>query len=252
MDKPEVNSSAESANPQQNLSLDTFVTTVFESAVSAFIKSILVTVFGSIALGLAGGIWEEMAPSAPPGFAGKPEAEAVHSSAWRSVRGVLDQHAFAIVFSVLFACTLWVRLARPKETRDRTKSTSRLQKMGKHLAEEWFSLIVVNAIGAMISAIVLVWVQQFTVDKIFLGWLVDSVLAGVINVVQALLWNGPANGLHAWFDWYGDNLLKFNFWIFYLAAICDDLGLPTFKTLGRWLGRRVRQRRVMRKTQIST
>ncbi|HWW01402.1 MAG TPA: hypothetical protein VNZ64_17025 [Candidatus Acidoferrum sp.] len=30
------------------------------------------------------------------------------------------------------------------------------------------------------------------------------------------------------------NQFKFTFWFFYTAAICDDLGLPNFKTLGRY------------------
>jgi hypothetical protein len=36
-----------------------------------------------------------------------------------------------------------------------------------------------------------------------------------------------------WFSWYGANQAKFAFWLLYSAALCDDLGLPNYKTLAR-------------------
>jgi hypothetical protein len=52
---------------------------------------------------------------------------------------------------------------------------------------------------------------------------------------------GPGAGsVGRWYWWYGQNQAKFLFWLLYSAAICDDLGLPNYKTLIRWGGRRLR------------
>ena len=62
------------------------------------------------------------------------------------------------------------------------------------------------------------------------------------NLAESLLGKGSAGSFHDWASWYGDNQYRFTFWFLYLAAIGDDLGIPNFKTLGRWLGRKVRNR----------
>jgi hypothetical protein len=94
----------------------------------------------------------------------------------------------------------------------------------------------------MISAMVVNWAQQFTPTRLLFGSLLGSVWAGVQGMIQGVFGARGGDVLGAWVNWYGDNQLKFTFWALYLAAICDDLGIPNLKTLGRWLGRRVRKR----------
>jgi len=55
---------------------------------------------------------------------------------------------------------------------------------------------------------------------------------------------GWMSHVKAWFNWYGDNQLRLNFWVIYLGAICDDFGIPNFKSLARWFWRRVQANRV--------
>ena len=214
-------------------------------------KGILAIVFGSIAFGMASGIWEEMAPTPLPGFGGKPKAEAESPAAWSAWTASLSEHRFPIVFGVIFVPTLWVRLARFRGKREEPNGPSRLQRIGTRLSKQWFGLIVGNAFGALISAIGLVWVQQFTFASVFLHWLLESVLAHFQGVARHLLGARTGDAIQAWFDWCGDNQLKFTFWFLYLAAICDDLGIPNLKTLGRWLGRRVRNLRKNRRRSLS-
>jgi hypothetical protein len=46
--------------------------------------------------------------------------------------------------------------------------------------------------------------------------------------------NGSLSDLvERWSTWYGVNQTKFAFWLLYSAALCDDLGLPNYKTLAR-------------------
>ncbi len=250
MGKPAANAPGQSSLKPRVLNVDSLVTAVFESAVEAFVRTILVMVFGSIALGITGSIWKEMAPSAPPGFV-KPEAESASSSAAHSWATVLDQNLFAIIFGLIFVLTLGFRLWGRAPDDPKSGGTSRLQRFGHQLSENWFEIIVMNAIGAMISAMVLFWVQQFTPMKMLLGWVLDSVLGGIQSALSALFGAGIGGKFGAWFSWYGQNQLQFLFWFLYLAAICDDLGLPNFKTLGRWLGRRVRHARKQRRSERS-
>ncbi len=241
MDKSVAGTRTQNSAPLRSLTIEDVTSAVLESAIEAFFKGILVLIFGSIAIGIAGSIWEEMIPSAPPGLPVSPEAE---PTAWSAVRAFSAEHQLLLVFIVLFIPTLWQRLRHGENGAEALKPASRLAKLGKKLSEQWFELLVGNAFGALVAAVVVTIVQQFTAVNLLL----NVVVSPVLDLIQYLFGTGTRGVMQAWWDWYGDNQLKFAFWLFYLAAACDDLGLPNFKTLGRWLGRRVRNRRKNRRS----
>jgi len=232
--------SSPDAGQTNPLSRDGLIEVLWESAVESFFRAILVIVFGTIALGLASGIWDQMAPSRPPGFDPKPQLEAPAPGSPRATW--IGEHHFVIVFGVIFTLTVWLRLTRSEARTDQAGALSHLRKMGQHLSENWFGLILRNALGAILSAFVVVWVQQFTLANMIFHWLLGAVLAQLQSLVQHILGGGGANTFQAWLNWYDDNQLKFMFWFFYLSAICDDLGIPNFKTLGLRLVRSLRHR----------
>jgi hypothetical protein len=234
MNKPVVNALPQDSRQPESLSIDRIVAILGKSAVQSFVRAILIVAFGSIAISMASGIWEEMAPSLPPGFGQKPEVEAATPAPSNTPETWSAEHRFLIVFGLIFILTVWFRL---KHDTAESKAESHLEKFTNHLSENWFRLIVGNAIGALISAIVLVWVQQFTFANMLLHWLLESILSGLQTLAQQFLGTSRADTVQAWFSWYGDNQLKFTFWFFYLSAICDDFGIPNFKTLGRRLAR---------------
>ncbi|HEY5915686.1 MAG TPA: hypothetical protein VJA21_34300 [Verrucomicrobiae bacterium] len=235
MDDP-VGTTPVRATPQPAvLSLGRVLRSGLESGIESFIKACLVLLFGSVAIGLVGGMWKQMTPSPPPGFSAKSEVEPTAPSAWGAE---FREHRFLIVFSLIFALTLWSRLARLRRKGEPSKRSSRLERIGMRLSDGWLALIVGNAFGAMLSAIVVIWAQRFTA----VYWVLDLLAAEARDLAQSLFGTGGPNGLGAWFSWYGHNRLKFAFWCFYLAAICDDLGLPNLKTFGRWLARKARPR----------
>jgi hypothetical protein len=242
MNDPVVNARPQDSHPPEILGLDRIVAILWESAVQSFIRAILVVVFGSIAISMASGIWQEMAPSRPPGFEQRPKAEATSPSPLPGWETRFSEHRFLIIFVLIFVLTLWFRLVGRKLDPEESKTMSHLGKITNNLSENWFGLIVGNALGALISAVVLVWVQRFTFASLLFHWLLESVLASLQNLAQHLLGTGRTNAAQAWFSWYGDNQLRFTFWFFYLSAICDDLGIPNFKTLGRRLGRKLLNR----------
>lgn len=238
MNKPVVHAPPQESHPPAPLSLDRVSAILWESAVESFIRAILVSVFGGIAISMASGIWEEMAPSRPPGFRHQAEAENLPPGAPPRWETWFGEHRFAIIFAIIFALTVWFRLVRERQRSEESKAESHLAKITHHVSENWFRLVVGNAFGALISAIVLLWGQRFTFANLLFHWVLESVLSGLQSFVHQLLGTGRTETFEAWFNWYGANQLKFTFWFFYLSAICDDLGLPNFKTLGRRLARK--------------
>jgi len=237
-----VNPPPRDSPPPTILNLDRVIAILWRSAVESFIRAVLVVVFGSIAVSMASGLWEEMVPSRPPVFGHQLEAENTPPGAPPRWETWFGEHRFVIVFGLIFTLTSWFQLVREKQQTEASKAESHLNKITHHLSENWFGLVVGNAFGALISAIVLAWVQRFTFANLVFNWLLDSVLSALQSLMHQLLGGGRADTFDAWFRWYGDNQLKFAFWFFYLSAICDDLGIPNFKTLGRRLARSILKR----------
>src|SRR5262249_5744495 len=140
MEKPVLNTPVEGSRLPTVSSVDKVVEVIWESAVDAFVRSILVILFGSIAIGIAGAIWEEMAPSRLPRFQARTEAEANPSHGGHGWGAVLDEHRFLIVFGVIFLPTLWGRLAG-RMSGASVKPGSRLRRMTRRLSENWLSMV---------------------------------------------------------------------------------------------------------------
>jgi hypothetical protein len=198
---------------------------------------------GSIAVGLIGAIFKEMAPSVPPFLTAHSSPGATSNSSvlqrsWPSVH----EHEFLIVFVAFFALCARTRLASAGlgVAGQREITETRLRKLGTQVSKDWFQLFVGNAFGALVSAIVIYFVESFTG-----GFLLKLLLAAVIPALKAIaiaiFGSAVVSFVGGLFDWYGDNQLRFNFWLLYIAAVCDDLGLPNLKTLTRFLWSRWRR-----------
>jgi len=74
------------------------------SAIDALVKTFLIVVMGNVALGILGGIFGEMLPSAPPFLArtsgGHTDSNSSLMHTWWSAA---HEHQFAIVYVILFA-----------------------------------------------------------------------------------------------------------------------------------------------------
>lgn len=236
MDEPSATQNGSAPRQSAIRSPDQVINIIFESAIEAFVKAMLVMALGGIAVGVLSQMWNRYAPSPPPFHAMKAEAEAPESSS--SVHWNLPvRHKFLIAFGVIFVPTVWMRVVKGSKAGESGFQT-RTAKIMKRLSDDWFSLIVFNAFGAAISAALVVAVQQWSPSRIVLGHIFSELkqLAGL------LLGENRSQGLQAWFAWYDENKYRLTFWLLYLAAIADDLGIPNFKTVGRWLIKKTRQR----------
>jgi hypothetical protein len=214
------------------------------SAIDALVKTILIVVMGNVALGILGGIFSAMTPSWPP-FLNRTSGDHAdsNSSLMQSWWSAAHKHQFAIVYVILFALGVRTRLAAvfPGATGETAMTETRFQKIGVHFSENWFELIVGNSLGALISAIVIYFVETFTGTRFLVNLILAAVLPAVKAIATFILGNRIVSFVGGIFDWYGDNQLRFNFWILYVAAICDDLGLPNLKTLARFVWSRWRR-----------
>ena len=215
---------------------------IWNVGIESFVQAIVISVLGTIAVDVASGIWREMTPSVPAAFAHAPVPQGESSSRW-NLWSSFQQHRFGILFCLLFVLKAWGRSSGQSAlSADKNGRSSRFDRIGRQLSENWFGLIVGNAFGALISAMVLVWVQQFSFWHWVRRFLFDSLSSSIHEISVHIFGSGNVGAIGSWFAWYGNNQLKLTFWAFYFAAICDDLGIPNLKTFGRWWWRRLRKR----------
>jgi hypothetical protein len=220
------------------LSISKVLEALWDSAWEALVLAFLARILGGIVVGAVGGIWHEMTPSLPPGLGANPlelPQAAIHLAG-----GWFRQHLLALLFGVFFVAKIVARLTRGGGTQAPRGLHAAVGRICHRLSEEWFGLIVMNAFTAFVAVMVLQFTRHFS--SVHWGWGVVCAMAQPLLQACSSLAPGVFAKLTAFYDWFGDNQLKFTFWLFYAGAICDDLGLPNYKALARWFWRRVRRR----------
>lgn len=180
-----------------------------------------------------------MIPSMPPGMEQKPRLEA-QPGAWDF--SWFQQHRFALLFAAFFLVESVTRLARHGGSERQRKAAAVVRRLQRRVSAEWFTVLIVNAFTAFVAVLVIQITQQFTWTALVWGIISGAVQSLAQMVASALPGGGLLRQLGAFFNWYQENQFKFLFRFLYAAGICDDLGLPNFKTLGRYLWRRWQQR----------
>jgi hypothetical protein len=209
---------------------------LWNTAWEALWQAFFVQIIGGIAVSIASGFCAHMIPSLPPGLAGN--TQGAPPALWLNLKSLVLKNQFEVIFAILFAGKTLARLAGYSKNPMHRALAAGLARASRRGANNWFGLIAGNAISAFIAVIVLGIVQEFSWTRFLWGMLTD-LLQPVFHFVAGLLPGSDLlKTLGNLFSWYGDNQLKFTFWVIYLAAICDDLGLPNLKTLARWLRRR--------------
>jgi hypothetical protein len=212
---------------------------LWESAWSALVLAFLAQLFGSIVVGMLGWMWDDMMPSLPPGLAPKPQLE-VEPSCWNF--SWFQQHRLALLFAAFFLVEALTRLAHHAGSDRQRKAAALILRLRRRASAEWINVIVVNAFGAFVTVLVIQITQQFTWIALVWSVIGGAILSLLHTLTSALPEGGIFHGIGALFNWYQENQFKFLFWFLYAAAICDDLGLPNFKSLGRYLWRRWQRR----------
>jgi len=217
------------------LSLDAVVNLLCESAGSALLRAIVVQLLGSAALGFLGVIFSRMVPSLPP-ISSKPLLEAPAWLPLHRVEVFLVQNSFGVIFALLFIAIAGGRLAAYSSHPRHRRVVAFILRVHRRISGQWFRLFVRNAIAASISTLVVVAVQRFSWSHLVWTWIAQTAQP-LLEWLQRAVPGGAMIG--PWCAWFNLNQPKFFFWLLYSAAICDDLGLPNYKTLMRLAGRRL-------------
>jgi hypothetical protein len=205
-----------------------------DSALEALILGFLVVIFGSLVFGFLSSVWRDMTPSLPPGFASGPKLEAEGPPLTFSF---LREYKNALIFLVLFCGITAGRLLRYSRSDDQRRAVAWAKRAFRRISNQWFSLIVINAFLTVIAVMIIKFTQQFTLTA-FLWHFLGDLITAVIQTFAKLFSTDAVEYSKGLAAWYKVNQPKFLFWLLYTAAICDDLGLPNYKTLGRFLWRR--------------
>lgn len=209
---------------------------IFESAFEAFGGGLLFYILGDVALGIAGGFAGNMIPAAPPGFSGWGNPKGDHSPShdeWWRIEG---NGPLICIFALFFAHSLWVNL--------RTHEASvgkRAARILENLRENWFRIIIGNAIGAWVAALLMGIIPDFSILHMVWDWILGCALPIVRQAAIFLLGASAASSVGDWISWYHSNYIKLAFWVLYLACALDDLGVPNIKAAARWVWRRYRK-----------
>jgi hypothetical protein len=220
-----------------SLSGDEVAAILWVSAKEALIMAFMVGLLGGIAISILSGICGQMTPSPPPGLNGHGDGA---SAAWHAARNAIHHHSFVLLFLCLFAAKSTLRLAPYSNDTRWRRIAARVLWITHRISRDWFGLLIKNAFAAFVGVLVWQFAQQFSWTQLL--WNVAlGLFHPVIEAFERMIgWSGEGL-LGRWLSWYGDNQTKFAFWLLYSAGICDDLGLPNYKTLARWAWRRARK-----------
>ncbi len=222
-----------SRNPRK-LTLSRVTDILWDSAVEALILGFIVVIFGSVVFDFVSGLWRDMTPSLPPGLGSEPKLEAEGSLLNFSF---LREHRNALIFLVLFCGITAGRLVKYSRSDDQRRAVVWAKRACRRICDQWFSLIVINAFLTVIAVMIIQLTQQFTLTA-FLWHILGDLVTAVIQAVAKLFSADAVEYTKNLAAWYRINQPRFLFWLLYTAAVCDDLGLPNYKTLGKFLWRR--------------
>jgi len=218
------------SNQQTRSATESGLGRVGDSLLNAAVNAFVIVLLGKIALGIVSGVASRMIPSALPGFEGGTGSGYVSNSGiwWDALFSL----RFKIFYAAIFLVCLRQQLAETTLTKNTRGRVPRWQRIGRLFSENWFGSLIGNAFVAMALAIALASIPDFSFWKWGWRWLMN------VTPINAWLDDGPLTWLNPWLGWYDHNKVKFNFWVIYFCAVCDDFGIPNFKTLARWLWRR--------------
>ena len=206
---------------------------IFASATDAFGSALVLWILGGVAISIASSFAGNMVPSLPPGFGGEGGSEGHpagnHHEWWTAMRG----SAFGLFFAIFFVHSLWQGFHGGE-----VGVGKRIDRILSNLRENWFGLIVGNAISAWAAVLVLGLIPNFSPLQMLWRQLSEVVLPAIREIGRFFFGEAGWASLGGWFSWYQANQLKLDFWIIYLGGAFDDLGVPNYKTLARWGWRR--------------
>lgn len=208
---------------------------LWDSAVEAFVGTILLLFLGELALSIVGGIWKGMVPVFPPIVHNSNSIELNDSSAENSFFLFARENRFVLVFSFLYLFVASIKIGLHSDLDSRRRMAEWVQQIYKRFQSKWFGCLVGNAFGALFIAMALTHIPDFSFNRWIFYWILEWLHPVIYRVLSVFMDASKIATIHDLLSWYDANYMRFTFWFFYSSAILDDLGIPNFKSLAHWL-----------------
>lgn len=211
------------------------VAALMGTAIQAFFVAICFMVVVELFLEITLGIFEQVIPDLPPGFEGgdSSQSEGTNGSEGRETAGFYRSYKFAIWYGLVFFSLLFQKISSSSGGYPSRPFTSLLQRFWKRIHDNWFKILVGNALGCFIAATIMVALQQASFVRI----LVDMILSAIHPILYAVAgWfftTTEINTVENFANWFHENEMKLIFWALYVPAALDDLGIPNIKTVAK-------------------
>ena len=238
------NETANSPEERRSTGLRAIPGVIVGSAFQALWCALIFMIFAEIAFAISTDIFMEMIPSMPPGVESGPveEGESLDQAPTRGdLKALYKEYKYWFYYSLSFLGLAVINVSGAFKKKPTALLPEPLRKVGVKLWQNWFKILVMNAFGCMIAAIVFVILQNVSFIRILID-IILALLQPVFYRTASLFMNAEAIATAAGFvEWFHDSEVKFAFWAFYLTAVLDDLGLPNIKTLVKQLYRRLKR-----------
>lgn len=142
--------------------------TLFGTAIQALFLTLCLTIVFGLFLSIAFGIFSRTIPELPPGFESlEPnQTEGNNGSYGNSIAGFYKNYKFDVWYGVSFVYLLIGKLGFSSITNHRRPFASGLQRFWKTFRENRFKIVVGNALGCLIVAMVVVVLQQVSLIRL--------------------------------------------------------------------------------------
>jgi hypothetical protein len=212
---------------------------IWGSACEALVLAFLIHILGSLAFQMLDGILEKMMPSLPPSLVSEPKSNTETAVTFRFTK----TERFSLILAVVFVAVVMRRMIGHSRYAEH-RAVAIWDRLREH---DWFSLLVINASIASLMAPLVQALEQVAPLKMLWTFMV-GILHPAIDAFLNLWPEVTETTIRDLWRWYGANQLRFTFWLLYGAAVCDDLGVPNYKTLGCWFWRRLKKKRKNKST----
>ncbi len=212
-----------------------------ESAAQALLGAVGVMIAIGLTRWLLLGLLGDMLPDVPTEVA---DGDGASVGSWLKAIGAgYDQNPYGYAYLISFAGLAFTNLATAGRALPEGGFAASLYARWRWIVANWFSLLIGNAWGAFIGAIVILFLAQFSLMRILIEVVLTALQPLLYSLAELVANGGQVATAELAIAWYGEHELRLLFWFLYLSNILDDLGAPNLKSLWRRVRRFRRARR---------
>ena len=200
-----------------------------ETALQALLGGVGVMIAIGLTRWLLLGLLGDMLPAVPVDLA---QEEGARLGSWlQAIVAGYDESPYRYAYLVSFVGLAFYNLTTAGRELSEGSFAARLEERWRWAAQNWFSLLIGNAWGAFIGAIVILFLAQFSLIRILIEAVLTALQPLLYSVAELVASGDQVATAELAVAWYGEHELRLLFWSLYLSNVLDDLGAPNLKSL---------------------